>query len=219
MNVESATGGPTMRMEDLAALQLDALREIGNVGAGNAATSLSQMVGHPVRMTVPSVRALPLEDVPAAVAGSDDALVVAVYLRVVGDAPGHIMFVMTVDDAKSIATSMLGGMDPGEPDGYGLGEMERSALQEVGNILTSAYLIAMSAFTGLHLEPRPPDLGVDMAAALVGYVLSEVAMSGDVALVIDTSFEEIDQPVAGCFLYIPTPEGLGRVLSGLGVAS
>jgi chemotaxis protein CheC len=206
-------------MEDLAALQLDALREIGNIGAGNAATSLSQMVGHPVGMAVPSVRALPLHEVPAAVAGSDEAVVVAVHLRVVGDAPGHIMFVMMVDDAKSIATSMLGGMDPGEPDDYGFGDMERSALQEVGNILTSAYLIAMGTFTGLHLEPSPPEVGIDMAAALVGYVLSEVAMSGDVALVIETAFEELDQPVAGSFLYIPTPEGLGRVLAGLGVAS
>lgn len=208
----------TSQLGDLEALQLDALREIGNIGAGNAATSLSQMVGHPVGMTVPSVRAILLEDVPSAVAGHDEALVAAIYLRVVGDAPGHTMFVMTVDDAKSIATSLLSGMDPGEADASGLGDMERSALQEVGNILTSAYLIAMGSFTGLHLEPSPPELGVDMAAALVGYVLSEVALSGEVALVIETAFEELDQPIGGSFLYIPTPEGLATVLAGLGVA-
>jgi chemotaxis protein CheC len=215
---DASTGISTAQIGDLAALQLDALREIGNIGAGNAATSLSQMVGHPVGMAVPSVRAIPLHEVPSAVAGDDEALVAAIYLRVVGDAPGHIMFVMKVEDAKSIAGSMLGGMDPGEMDAYGLGEMERSALQEIGNILTAAYLIAMSSFTGLHLEPSPPELGVDMAAALVGYVLSEVAMSGEVALVIETAFEELDQPIGGSFLYIPTPEGLAKVLAGLGVA-
>jgi chemotaxis protein CheC len=219
VSTKNTGGAPIVQIENLAAIQLDALREIGNIGAGNAATSLSQMVGHRIGMTVPSVRALPLDEVPAAVAGSDDALVVAIYLRVLGDAPGHIMFAMTVEDAKSIATSVLSGMAAGEPDASGLGDMERSALQEVGNILTSAYLIAMTTFTGLHLEPSPPDLGVDMAAALVGQVLSEVALTGDVALVIETAFEELDQPVAGSFLYIPTPEGLAKVLAGLGVAS
>jgi len=213
------TDGPAVAPGALAALQLDALREIGNIGAGNAATSLSQLVGHPVGMSVPSVRVLPLDQVPAAVAGSEDALVAAIYLRVLGDAPGHIMFVLTLEDARSIAASLLGGMDPGTRDAFGLGEMERSALAEVGNILTSAYLIAMTQFTGLSLEPSPPDLGVDMAGALLGYVLSEVALSGDVALVIETAFEELDEPVSGDFLFIPTPAGLGAVLARLGVPS
>jgi len=200
-------------------MQLDALREIGNIGAGNAATSLSALVGRPVGMTVPSVRALPLEEIPSALAGDDEALVVAVHLRVLGDAPGHIMFVMTVADAKDMAVSVLRGMDPGEEDGFGLGEMERSALAEVGNILTSAYLIAITAITGVALEPSPPLLGVDMAAALFGAVLSEAAASGDTALVIETAFEELDEPVSGAFLYLPTPDGLGRVLAGLGLGS
>lgn len=208
-----------IHMDDLEALQLDALREIGNIGAGNAATALSQMVGHAVGMTVPHVRALPLDEVPTAIAGSDEALVAAIFLEVVGEAPGYMMFVTTVEDAKAIAVSVLGGMDPGELDAFGLGEMERSALQEVGNILTSSYLIAMTTFTGLHLEPTPPDLGVDMAGALIGYVLSQVAMTGDLALLIETQFEELDEPVSGNFLFIPTPEGLSKVLAGLGVAS
>lgn len=219
MSIEKTgpSGGSTLAM--LEPIQLDALREIGNIGAGNAATSLSTMVGHPVGMTVPSVRAIPLDEVPAAVAGSDDAVVVAIYLRVMGDADGHIMFVMRVDDAKDIAESMLAGMDPGEPDAFGLGEMERSALGEVGNILTSAYLIAMTKITGLFLEPSVPELGVDMSAALLGFVLSEVAVHADTALVIETAFEELDDPVSGAFLFIPTPEGLHKVLTGLGVAS
>ncbi|MEW6583070.1 MAG: chemotaxis protein CheC [Actinomycetota bacterium] len=218
MSTETAGPGGPSAVDSLTAAQLDALREVGNIGAGNAATSLSRMVGHPVAMTVPCVRAVPLHHVPAAVAGDDEAVIVAIHLGVLGDAHGHIMFVMTVDDAKEIAASALQGMHPGDPDLFGLGDMERSALGEIGNILTSAYLIAMTTVTGLRLEPSPPQLGVDMAAALIGDVLTDVAATGNTALLIETEFEEVDDPVCGTFLFIPTADGLRRVLDGLGVA-
>jgi chemotaxis protein CheC len=140
-----------------------------------------------------------------------------VHLRVIGDAPGHILFVAGVETAHELAGLLLCGMEPGERDVMGFSELERSALQELGNVLTASYLIALTQLTGLHLEPSPPGLGVDMAGALLGTVLAEVSISTDVALLIETAFEEDGRATAGDFLYIPTPEALGSVLGRLGL--
>ena len=205
-----------VRLGALEDLHLDALREVGNIGAGTAATALSQMIGEPVGMSVPRVRVLALEEVPDGVGGAE-SLVAAVHLRVVGDAPGHILFIAPLEVARNLAGLLLAGMEPGERDEMGLSELERSALQELGNVLTSSYLIALTTLTGLHLEPSPPALGVDMAGALLGTVLAEVSLSTDVALLIETAFEEGGRHAAGDFLFIPTPEALGSVLTRLGV--
>jgi chemotaxis protein CheC len=212
--------GPTsvsVSMDDLNALELDALREVGNIGAGRAATSLSEMTGRPIGMQVPAVKLLPLDAVADEV-GGPDALVVAVHLRVAGDAEGHILFVMPPETGHTLVEPMLMGMDPGERDAAGFGDMERSALQEVGNILTSAYLFAMTQMTGLHMEPTPPAIGIDMAGSLLAEVLCEVALTGDYALLIETAFDDVGDEVPGAFVFIPTPEALGRVLTGLGLS-
>jgi len=202
----------------LDALQLDALREVGNIGAGTAAASLSQMTGQPVAMGVPRVSVVPIEEVPAAV-GGEERTVVAVYLQVVGDAPGHIIFIMESDSARDVCGVLLGGMPAGEPGPHGFSEMELSALQEIGNIMTGSYLRALSDLTGLHLEPTPPALGVDMAAALLSAVVAEVAQSTDLALLIETAFAEEDHPALGFFAFIPEPRSLEVVLRGLGLAA
>jgi chemotaxis protein CheC len=203
----------------LGELALDALREIGNIGAGTAATALSQMTGAPVDMGVPRVSVLAVEDIPAEVGGGE-ALVAAVFLAVHGDAPGHMLFITRVEAAHEIVAAVMGGMDAGDPDGPGgFGEMELSALQEVGNILTGSYLGAMASLTGLRLEPSPPAVGIDLADALLGSALAEVAMVAGTALLIETSFGGHETESVGEFLYIPTPEALSTVLARLGLAA
>ncbi len=211
-----APGASLVGLGDLNELELDALRECGNIGAGRAATSLSAMIGVPVGMQVPAVKLLPLDAVADEV-GGPEALVVAIYLRVTGDADGHILFVMPPETGHSLVEPLLCGMPAGEIDAAGFGDMERSALQEVGNILTSSYLIALTEMTGLFMEPTPPAIGIDMAGGLLAQVLCEVAMTGDYALVIETAFDEVGDPVPGAFVFIPTPQALGKVLSGLGL--
>ncbi len=201
----------------LSDLQLDALREVGNIGAGTAAASLSQMTGQRVAMAVPRVTIVPVEDVPDVVGGGE-RIVVAVYLRVIGDAPGHIVFIIEGDSAREVCTALTGGMQMGEPGPTGFSEMELSALQEIGNIMTGSYLRALADLTRLHLEPTPPALGVDMAAALLSSVVAEVATSTDLALLIETAFEDDDTPSVGYFAFIPEPHALGAVLRGLGLA-
>lgn len=202
----------------LDAIQLDALREVGNIGAGTAAQSLSSMTGHRVAMDVPRVRIVPIEQVPEAVGGEEN-IVVAVYLRVIGDAPGHIVFVMESDAAKTVCHDLMGGMPAGEPGPTGFSDMELSALQEIGNIMTGSYLRALADLTRLHLEPMPPALGVDMTAALISSVVAEVARSTDLALLIETAFADASTPSIGYFAFLPEPDSLTAVLRGLGLAA
>ncbi|MCB0883010.1 MAG: chemotaxis protein CheC [Thermoleophilia bacterium] len=203
-------------LDALDAIQLDALREVGNIGAGTAAASLSAMTGERVAMGVPSVKIIPIERVPDQV-GGDEALVVAVYLQVIGDAPGHIVFILQADMARELCDTLMGGMDPGEPGPTGFSEMQISALQEIGNIMTGSYLRALADLTRLHLEPMPPALGIDMAAALISSVVAEVARTVDLALIIETQFEDEETPSIGYFAFIPEPDSLGVVLKGLGL--
>lgn len=198
---------------ELGPAQIDALREIGNIGAGNAATALSQMMGQPVQMGIPKVTLLPVEAIAGEVAGGD-AIVAAMFLGVVGDAPGHMLFVMSEEAARNVVDVLMCGMGGG---GAGFSEMELSALQEVGNIMTGSYLGALSQITGLRLEPTPPAVGVDMAGALLGAALAEVAMTCDTALLLESAFGDEDTPSAGDFLYIPTSQALTTVLERLGL--
>jgi chemotaxis protein CheC len=200
----------------LSELHMDALREVGNIGAGTAASSLSTMTGQPVAMAVPRASLVPIEDVPEMIGAAED-VIAAIYMGVIGDAPGHIMFVMPLGVAHSVCDLLLGGMPAGEPGPSGFCDMQLSALQEVGNILTGSYLRALADLTGLHLEPTPPALGVDMVAALVGSVLSEVSRTSELALMIETAFGDDTNASVGQFIYVPEQGSVGTVLGGLGM--
>ncbi|WP_217915213.1 chemotaxis protein CheC [Miltoncostaea marina] len=199
--------------------QLDALRELGTIGAGTAATALSSMTGATVRMAVPRVSLLPVEELAERVAGDGDRLVAAVLLRVTGDAPGHMLFVIEHAAAHRVVRLLAGGAEgAAAADGPGgFGAMGLSVLQEVGNILTGSYLGALSALTGLRLEPTPPAVGVDMAGALVGAVLAEVALAADGALLVESELGAPGGAVDGEVIFIPTAAALATVLGRLGV--
>lgn len=197
--------------------QIDALREIGNIGAGNAATALSQMTGQPVHMGIPTVKLLAVEGIGEQI-GAGEEIVAAMFLGVTGDAPGHMLFVMSEGAAHNIVATLMGGMAV-SGEGEGFTEMELSALQEIGNIMTGSYLSALSQITGLRLEPTPPAVGVDMAGALIGAALAEVAMTCETALLLESVFSDGDGPSAGDFLYIPTSDALDVVLGRLGLSA
>lgn len=194
-------------------MQLDALREIGNVGAGNAATALSQIINNKIDMTVPEVAILPLGEVPEVV-GGPDAMVAGVYLRVFGLAPGSILFLLPRDSAFYLV-DMLMGRSQGETQR--LNSMDESALMEIGNILAGAYLNALSHFTKLTLLPSIPALAVDMAGAILSVILSQLGQMGDHALVIETEFTTDNDGVKGHFFLIPDPGSLSTILAAIGV--
>lgn len=200
-------------MLSLTALQLDALREIGNVGAGNAATALSQILNRKIEMTVPQVSILPLGDVPDVV-GGPDALVAGVYLRVFGPAPGSILFLLPKESAFYLVDML---MNRSHGTTGVLSALDESALMEIGNILASAYLNALSFFTKLTLLPSIPALSIDMAGALLSIVLIQLGQVGDYALVIETEFTTATEGVKGHFFLIPDPGSLGTILTAIGV--
>ncbi|MBP2642444.1 MAG: cheC [Firmicutes bacterium] len=197
----------------LSDLQLDALKEVGNVGAGNAATALSQIINRKIDMAVPQVSILPLGEVPNVV-GGPDMMVAGVYLRVYGPAPGSILFLLPRDSAFYLVDTLMGR---GERDSNTLDEMDQSALLEIGNILAGAYLNSLSYFTKFTLLPSIPALAMDMAGAILSVVLIQLGQMGDHALVIETEFTTEADGVRGHFFLIPDPGSLGTILAAIGV--
>jgi chemotaxis protein CheC len=195
----------------LTEIQKDAVREIGNVCAGNAATALSQLLNKKISIVVPRILFIPIENVPSAV-GGEDKLVAGLVLRVLGDLPSHILFVFSQKDALTLASFMTG-----KPisNGSVIKDLERSALKEIGVILANAYLGALGSFVGMGLVPAVPELIVDMAGAMVDYILIELSCESQFALLIDSEFKEETTSVIGHFFLIPNPAGLETILKAI----
>lgn len=193
-----------MRDVTLTDIQKDALKEIGNICSSNAATALSQLLNRRVNIVVPQILFLPLEEVPSAIGGAEK-LVVGLALRVLGDLPSTILFIFNQKDALTLTSIMTG-----KPisSGSTITEVERSALKEIGMILANAYLGALSSFVGMSLIPAVPELIVDMAGAMVDYILIELSCKSEFALLIESEFSEVKTSVTGHFFLIPDPESL-----------
>ncbi|MED1917412.1 chemotaxis protein CheC [Bacillus thuringiensis] len=192
--------------------QFDVLREIGNIGAGHAATALSKLIQKEIDMDVPQVKIIPFDEVADCVGGAE-TVVVTVFLRVEGDCPGNMFFILDLDSAKHLLEQITGI----NKDVYEWEELEISALHEIGNILTGSYLSSLADFTQLNLQPSVPALAVDMAGAILSYGLIALGQAGDFALTIDTAFFEGNDQVKGNFFLIPDPVSLPILFRSLGV--
>ncbi|OGX68578.1 MAG: CheY-P-specific phosphatase CheC [Paenibacillus sp. RIFOXYA1_FULL_44_5] len=192
---------------------MDVLKEVGNIGAGNAATSLSKMMNKVIDMQVPKVEMLDFEEIPEKLGGSEN-VVIAVFLRFEGEAPGNIFFVLQKESANRLLKN-LAGIEVQDANVYT--EMELSALNEIGNILAGSYLTSLADFTSLNLTPSVPSLAIDMAGAVISYGLIQFGQMGDQALLIDTVFMEGQDAVEGHFLLIPDPESFHTIFRALGV--
>ncbi|NGQ94030.1 chemotaxis protein CheC [Brevibacillus sp. SYP-B805] len=195
--------------------QIDVLREIGNIGAAHAATALSQMIQKAVDMKVPQVKIIAFDEIADFVGGAE-AIVLTVFLRVEGDCPGNMFFIVDLPSARNLLRQLLGLSESTEEDAP-LSEMELSALQEIGNILAGSYLSSLADFTKLNMQPSVPALAIDMAGAILSYGLIELGNSGDFALTIDTAFFEGHEEVEGHFFLIPDPDALETLFTALGV--
>ncbi|WP_217595939.1 chemotaxis protein CheC [Cohnella sp. GbtcB17] len=196
-----------------AEFKMDVLREVGNIGAGHAATALSRLLDRPVDMAVPKVSFIPFEDIADRVGGGEE-VVVAIFLRVEGEAPGNMFFLMSQNQARALLQGLL-HFELSEGPEYS--EMELSALSEIGNILAGSYLSSLADLTGLPLSPTVPAIAVDMAGAILSYGLVQFGTMGDEALLIDTTFLEDDRRAEGHFFFIPDPESFERLFRALGV--
>jgi chemotaxis protein CheC len=192
--------------------QKDALKEVGNICAGNAATALSQLLDRKISIVVPRILFIPIEQVPQAVGGTDK-LVAGLMLRVLGDLPSNIIFIFSQRDALTLASLLTGKQ---VSDSSVMTDLERSALKEVGVILANAYLGALGSFVGLGLVPTAPELIIDMAGAIVDYILIELSCKSEFALLVESEFQEPTASVTGHFFLIPNPDGLDLILRAIG---
>lgn len=201
-----------MSLENVTQNYFDVLKEIGNIGAGNAMTALSQMLQCKVDMKVPQVRLLEFQEV-GSLMGGEEQLMVGVYLAVEGDITGSIMFLVKQDSAKHLVDKLMMGMGSDGPD---LNEMELSAMKEISNIITGAYLNSLSTLTNLKIYPSPPALTMDMAGAILSVPAIEFGTIGDKILLIQSQFyDEVE--IDGYFILIPDLESYGKILSSLGL--
>lgn len=203
-------------VRNLQALQLDALREVANIGAGHAATALSQMTGSRIMVTVPRLQIAPLEDVPELL-GNPDEVVAAVLMHMLGDLTGRTLLLFPRDDALRLSEILLARPRGGS---HVFGELEQSALKEAGNILSAAYMNALADFMGLLLLPSVPSLVIDLCGAVLTTVCTNFQAERDYVLSIETQFTMEDErdSVSGHFLLIPDVQSLQVILECIRMA-
>ena len=194
-------------MTPFTTMQLDALRELANIGSGTAGTSLSQMLGRSVDISVPNALVLPLAEAVDAV-GSPEEDVTGVAIPLLGDLDAIVLLVFPVSDATTLCGLL--GVEAGT-------EVGLSALSEIGNILGASYVGAISAMTGLDLDLTPPQTVTDMLAAIVSTVLASRAEGTDTALILDSELTVEGEACSLSFLLLPAAGGVQEVLTRMGV--
>ncbi|MEK3908343.1 chemotaxis protein CheC [Oceanobacillus sp. FSL W7-1309] len=207
-----------MEFVQLTTMQKDVLREIGNIGAGNAASSLSILLNKKIEMKVPSVRIAGFDEIMELTGGSENTIVCLLF-RIQGEAPGTVYLIFTIEEAEYFVRELTN--DPG----FNLLQSEQeneialSALQEIGNIVTGSYLTALSDFTNINMQPSVPYLGIDMAGAVLTVGLLELSQVSDYAIVINTeiSHDGTNQGIQGNFFLLPDPESFAKIFDALGI--
>jgi chemotaxis protein CheC len=195
-------------------MQYDVLREIGNIGAGNATTALSQMINSKIDMKVPKVELLEFKELSDIVGGAEN-LVVGILFTLEGQIDGMMMFMMDMPAAHHLVRLLMG--DYANNSGEDFTEMELSALNEIGNIIAGAYLSSLSTLTNMLITSSVPYMAIDMSGAILSVPAIEFGKIGDKALLIETEFGDDIQAVNGYFILIPTIDSYGSILSSLGL--
>lgn len=194
--------------------EFDILKELGNIGAGNATTALATMLNLRIDMKVPKVNLYDFQELPEIIGGAEN-LIVGILLTISGDIDGMMMFVLEYTAAHSMVDVLMGqehstGDEP-------LSEIEMSALQEFGNIITGSYLSSLSNLTNLFMNSSIPYISIDMAGAILSVPAIEFGKVGDKALLIETEFGEKDTPINGYFILMPTEDSYGKIMHSLGM--
>lgn len=200
-------------LNDLNNMRYDILREVGNIGAGNATTALSQLINSRIDMTVPKVELLDFSEL-AEVVGSAEKKVVGILLNLSGDIDGMMMFMMECSGARRLVNRLMGQAEDYQEE---FNEMELSALNEIGNIIAGAYLSALSSLTNLSIVESIPYMSIDMAGAILSVPAIAFGEIGDKALLIESEFNQEEQSVNGFFILIPTETSYDKIVASLGM--
>ena len=201
-----------IKLDALDDTQYDILKEIGNIGAGNATTALAQLINSKIDMSVPQVSLVPFNRIADTI-GSEETVLVGILLGLEGDISGMMMFLLQEKSAHNLVNILVGN-PPDKEDAFN--EMELSALNEIGNIIAGSYLSALAGLTNLTIVASVPSMTIDMAGALLSVPAIEYGKIGDKVLLIQTQFGE-DDLVNGYFVMVPELESYDKILSSLGL--
>ncbi len=202
----------TINVDNLNNFMIDILKELGNIGAGNAATALASMISRKIDMKVPNVRIMEFKDV-AEILGGEENLVIGIYFELMEDVVGNMMFALDIDSAINLTNILYNR----KKENKELDEMDISALSEVGNIIASSYANSLSALTGLKVFISIPSISIDMAGAILSVPAIQYGHVSDHALMIETIFEEEENLVAGNLFFLPDLSSFDKILMALGV--
>ncbi len=197
----------------LTPVQEDALREVGNIGSGNAATALAQFLNKKINMDVPSVSILPIEKIPE-ILGEPEDLIASVFLKVLGEAPGNIILLTTEESMYHFLTLVFDGRQIKK-----IGHLERSALQEMGNIIAGSFLCALNKLTSFNCVQSLPGFALDMAGAILNSIAALQGQYGEDALFLETRFTEGKKEILSKFFLVPDTGSLEKILMAIGVES
>ncbi len=201
-----------MTLEDVNNQYLDVLKELGNIGAGNATSAIANMLGMKIDMNVPNIRLMEVSMLGRAV-GEEDQTIVGIFLEVENDINGSMMFLLDIPSARYLVNKLM-MQEVGEDVPFG--EMELSALKEIGNIIAGSYLSALSSLTNLVIVPSVPYIAVDMAASILSVPAIEFGQYGDNALLIQTEICA-DVLINGYFILMPEQDSYEQILQSLGI--
>lgn len=199
-----------MDYSSLSMIQLDALKEVSNIGAGNAATALSMLLNKKVDMSVPSVNVVRLEDI---VEETGENEVAGTVVRVLGDIAGNILLVFEEDTVKKIIGRLIGSEDGIDS------EMGQSVLCEIANIISASYMNSIAQLTNLEIAPSVPAVAYDMLGAILTTTFIESNQYDEYILDIETIFlDDTEENIGGHFYYIPMPGSLEKILKSIGIS-
>ena len=199
-------------LEEVNELYMDVLKEIGNIGSGNATTAIANMLNLKLNMNVPKVELLKVEQLGSAISDEEETIV-GIFLGLEQDIEGSMMFLLKLDSAHYLVNRLMGK----EPDDRTeFSEMDLSSLKEIGNIIAGSYLSALSTMTNMVIAPTIPYISVDMAAAILSVPAIMFGQYGDNALLIETEFGD-DVMIEGYFILLPELDSYDKILQSLGI--
>jgi chemotaxis protein CheC len=199
----------------LSSLQLDVLKEITNIGAGNAATALADIMADRVNMSVPVLQITDIKEI-ADILGGPEQEVVGILLSVTNDMQGMLMFILE----KQLTHALLGLLLNKQINSWAeIDDMDMSMLMEIGNMIAGAYIGSLATMTDLDIRISPPEIAIDMVGAILSYPAAIFGAVGDKVLFVKEDFDNGNQTISSHLLIMPQPDSLERILARLGVSN
>lgn len=199
--------------EDMNALELDAIKEIGSIGTGNAATAISQVLRKKTKMSLPDVYILGYNEAIEMI-GAPEEIVAAVLVKMSGEINGIMLFILKMDFINAVLESVLSKEISEYMD---LTEMEKSALEEIGNIIISSYVNALSGLTGVGIGLSIPSIAVNMLGGILSVPMAEFGYETDKLMMINGKFIVDNKVLDSNLLMMPDISSLNYLMHKLGV--